>query len=541
MPMPKSSSSISPADGTLADLRALCFLETRQSANRMKRLLREPARLVIYTIVLAYFIFMGFVRSHNARSVHPHLLAEPYASAALFTYATLLAFIAYSGTSGFLGAFASGADAHFLAGSHISQRLVVAWLQIRRSSRAIGRMLFTIVLYALIFYRTGTFSGIGLGILGGTLLATAISAPALKFRIVCGAPVARSIAATCAVIAGVPALILYASLLVPIPGVWHIERFGAGVAFNALLQANPAALAALYGASILLFAVTYAVGRDLYPDLYAASLKMAAFREKSKRGGSAMFVMEHAYEPGNGTIQPYASGRLSGAWSIAWKEWIGFARSPSMKRVFWLGLAGCIGAGIIAGRIVARSGDPYGDAIAMGSMAANMVVIFVAMGSAIALAADLRKPLWWIGGDPLWMRLFAWVCGTSWRLGVCIAAGALTWGLAMHQYAVAGWAVPVSLSAVLYLRSVGLAIYSLFPSSVDQRGPLSIVRALITYMLAAPPIVAAIVAGVLLKSPPAGALLGIALSFVETLALIAFASARIDGRGFAFVEAETAS
>lgn len=533
--MPKSFSSISPGNGAIADLRALWYLESRQNANRMRRLLRDPARLAIYTLVIAYFIFMGLIRSRNGHAVHAHPVGEPYASAALFTYAALLAFIAYSGTSGFLGSFASAADAHFLAGSHISQRFVVAWLQLRRSSRAIGRMLFTIVLYVLIFYRTGTFSGIGLGILGGTLLATAISVPALKLRNVFGVRFARTIAAICAVIAGIPALILFASLLVPISAADTIERIGAGAAFNALLQANPFALGALYGASVLLFGAAYAAGRDLYPDLYAASLKLTAFREKSRRGGSAMFAMDHTYERGNGRAQ----GRgLNGAWSIAWKEWIGFARSPSMKRVFWLGLAGCVAAGIIAGRVVARSSDPLGDAVAIGSMAVNMVVIFVAMGSAIALAADLRKPLWWIGGDPLWLRLFAWVCGTSWRLAVCIGAGVLAWGIAMHQYAVAAAGVPVTIAGVVYLRSVGLAIYSLFPSSVDQRGPLSIVRALITYLLAAPPIVAAIVAAVLLKSPAIGTAAGIALSLLEALALVAFASARITGRGFAFVEAE---
>jgi hypothetical protein len=539
--MLKSSSSTSRDDGVLTDLRALWYLESRQSANRLRRLLRDPARLIIYSVVVAYFVFMAFVRSNRTHAVHMHLVGEPYAGAALFTYVTLLAFIAYSGTSGFLGSFASAADAHFLAGSHIGQRLVVAWLQLRRSSRAIGRMLFTIVLYALIFYRSGTFSGISLAIFGGTLLATAVSVPALKLRNAYGVRFARTFAAALAVIAGAPALVLYASLLVPIPWTSQIESIGAGTAFNALLQANPAALGGLYAASVLLFAITYAVGSDLYPDLYAASLKMAAFREKSKRGGSAMFVMEHAYERVNGSTDSHAfTHRFNGAWSIAWKEWIGFGRSPSMKRVFWLGLAGCVAAGIIAGRMVARSSDPSGDAIAMGTMGANMVVIFVAMGSAIALAADLRKSLWWIGGDPLWMRLLAWVFGTSWRLGVCIAAGAFAWGIAMHQDVIAAAGIPVSLAAVLYLRSVGLAIYSLFPSSVDQRGPLSIIRALITYILAAPPIVAAIVAGVLLKSPPAGAAAGIALSFVETLALIAFASSRIDGRGFAFVEAETA-
>lgn len=538
--MRKSSSSISPVSAFGADLSALWYLEYRQAVNRIRKIVRDPARVVMYAIVIVYFAFMGFVRSQHARAV-PHSIAEPYASAMLFTYAALLSVVAYGAASGILGAFSSSADARFLAGSRISERLVVVWLQLRRSARSIGRMLLSILLYALIFYRSGTFGGIAFALTGGTLLATAIALPALKLRNVAGARTAQSVAGACAAVSILAMVVLFASLMTPIPAAGDIERIGAGAAFNALLQANPIALAALYGVGIAFIALSYAAGKDVYPDLYAASLKVLAFREKSKRGGSAAFAMEHAYERAGDRLASHAAVRgLRGAWSIAWKEWVGFVRSPSMKRVFWLGFVGCIAGGIIAGRAVARSSDPLGDGIALASMAANLIVIFVAMGSAIALANDLRKPLFWIGSDRLAMRLFAWVAGTSWRLAMCIAAGIFAWGLAMQQIGIALAGIPVSIAAVLYLRTVGLAIYSLFPSTVDQRGPLAIVRAFITYIMAAPPIAAAIVTALLLHAPAAGVAIGIAASGLETFALVAFAAARIDGRGFAFAEAETA-
>jgi hypothetical protein len=233
------------------------------------------------------------------------------------------------------------------------------------------------------------------------------------------------------------------------------------------------------------------------------------------------------------------SDTLSGPWTIAWKEWIGFLRSPSMQRIFWLGLFGCAAAGGILGTVVSRSRDPLAETVAFASTAANLVVIFVAMGSAIGLGTDLRKPLWWLGPDPLWQRLFAWAVGTSWRLAACIAAGLLAWSLAMHQGVLAAAGIPLAIAGVLHLRVVGLVIYSLFPSSVDQRGPLAMVRALLTYFLAAPPAVAGIVIGVLFHTVTGGLAAALISSLLETLVLIAFASARIDGRGAAFAQAET--
>jgi hypothetical protein len=468
-----------------------------------------------------------------------NVIPEPYASAVMFAFLTLLGIMAYGAASGIIGAFASAADARFLTGSALSERVVVVWLQLRRSGASIGRMLFTIVLYALIFASSGTLSGIGLATLGGTLIASAEAIPMLKLRALTGARTAQSLAGALTVAGLVPMLIVLSSLLGPSRPAAGIEGWRAGSALNELFNGNHAGLASLFACGFGLIALTYALGSGLYADLYIASLRMSAFREQRKRGAGAIFSIEHKYEPraSNAALRWIFEG-LSGPWTIAWKEWMAFVRSPSLQRAFWFGAAACCACGALFGIVASRSSDPLAESVSFAGVASQMIVIFAAMGSAIGLAADLCKPLWWIGPDPLWSRLFAWTLGTSWRFAACLSAGVIGWALAMHSAAIAIGGVPLAISAVLYLRAVGLALYSLFPSTIDQRGPLAMVRALLTYLLAAPPAVVGLVCGHIFESAAGGVAAGIATSLIETLLLVAFASARIAGRGIAFAQAE---
>ena len=526
----------------MRDLSALGFLEYRQIVNRIRDTARQPGRALVYVLVIAYFIFMGIMRSHGHVAAFPmRTVPEPYATALMLAYVSLLGIVCYGAASGIAGAFSSAADARFLTRSLIPERTVVLWLQLRRSVRSVGRMLFSIVLYTLIFSRSGTFAGIALAIAGGTLVATAAAIPMLKLRAVSGQRFAQTLGAAIATAGILPLTIMLSSLAQPgmEPAARIIERSGLGTAFNALFNGNVLALVALYVFAFAIGALAFAVGTGLYPDLYAASMRVLNFQEKQRRGGAAAFSMEHSYERRRNRGGGIFVDRLRGPWTIAWKEWIAFARSPSMQRIFVLGLIGCAAGGAICGAIASRSHDPLGETIALGTSAINVVIILVAMGSAIGLGNDLRKPLWWMGPDPLWMRLFAWIAGTSWRLTVCLAVGLAAWSIAIHLPVVALAGIPIAIAAVFYLRAVGLALYALFPATIDQRGPLAIVRALVTYAFAAPPLVAGIVVGVIFKSVGGGVFCGIALSVVEALALIAFASARISGRGVAFAQAES--
>lgn len=525
----------------IADLHALSYLEYRQIVNRIRHTLRQPGRALLYLFVIGYFAVVTVARQHGHRAFHVSSIPEPYASILFFAYVTLLGVMMYGAASGIVGAFSSAADARFLSGSPLSERLVVLWLQLRRSAISIARMIFTLVLYALMFSGSGTFSGIGLAVIGGTLLATGTAVPMLKLRRFVGTRTAQSLGGAVAAAGILPMIILLTTLQPrPVTLQWAdaIERLGAGYAFNALFDANPVALMALYAAGAFVIALSFVSGTGLYPDLYASSLRMQAFRERQTRMHAGLTI-EHKYEQRNARVSNPLLDMLRGPWTIVWKEWIAFVRSPSMQRMFYFGLLACAAIGAVFGHVVSSSKNEMEEAVALASVAGNMMLIFVAMGSAIGLSTDISKPLWWMARDPLWVRLFAWTIATSWRLAACLAVGIGVWAFVLHSGILAAAGIPIAIAVVLHLRAVGLMLYSLFPSTIDQRGPLAIVRAFLTYLLAAPPAIAAFI--VLLhdlRHPGMAIATGVACSLIETMLIVAFAGWRIAGQGVAFARAE---
>ncbi len=513
-------------------ISALCYLEWRQLVNRVRSTVHQPGRVLVYLFAAAYFIFAGIVRSKNhAGSAIPHTIPEPYASALMFAFLALLGIVCYGAASGILGAFSSAADARFLTGSLIPPRIVVTWLQLRRCGASMLRMLFSIFLYAFVFTSAGSSKGITLSLIGGTFAVTAAAVPFLKLQSLTGQRFAQSIAGVVAT-AGIVPLILCVSKVIP--------HSIAGNALNSLFGGEPRALLALYLFAAAMVVLAYACANGLYPDLYASSMRMIAFHERQRRGGGAGFSMQHTFERRQDPAGRFIFARLRGAWTIAWKEWIAFVRAPSMQRLFALGLLASAACGAVFGSVSVHSTDAVAQTLSFAAGAGSVLVILIAMSSAIGLGNDLRKPLWWMGRDPLWLRLLAWIAGTSWRFASCLAVCVIAWAVAMRApvFAIAG--VPAGIAIAMYLGAVGLALYSLFPASIDQRGPLAILRAFLTYFLALPPAVAAIVAGFILHSAGAGIAAGILTSFAETLILIAFASWRIAGRGVAFAQAEGA-
>lgn len=526
-----------------SSLGALCYLEGRQIANRVRYAMRQRGRIVLYVLAIGYFIGISVLR-HSGHWSHPFAMRsvpEPYASTLFFAYVTLLGIMMYGAASGIVGAFSSASDARFLSGSPLPEGLVVLWLQLRRCGATVARMLFTIVLYALMFSISGTLSGIGFAVIGGTIFATATAIPMLKFRRVAGMRTAQSAGAAIAAAGILPMVILLTSLRPNAPTQqWAagVERFGGGYALNALLSGQPVALGALYVAAAILVALSYVLGSGLYPELYASSMRVLAFREKQIRANGS-FAIEHRYEQRAAHVSPVFNV-FRGPWTVLWKEWIAFVRSPSMQRVLVFGILASAAVGALFGSVFSsRGGSGVAESAGFASSLAMMGMIFISMGSAIALSSDISKPLWWMGRDSLVVRLFAWCIAMSWRLAACLCAGIGAWAIAQHQPLIAEAGIPLALVGVLHLRVVGLALYSLFPSNIDQRGPLAFVRALLTFVLAAPPAIAALTLLLLQPEHPLLAIAAaVACSLIETFLLIAFAAARIAGQGVAFARAE---
>lgn len=527
----------------MSDFLTLAYLDSHQLLHRAQAIFRQPARAIIYTILIGWFVMMGFLRAHTRAPMLLMAVPEPFASAIMFAFIALLGIIMYGAASGFVGVFSSAADARFLCGSHLSETAVVTWLQLRRCASVVLRTAFAVLFYAVILPagRHVSITGVvGVSVIAATLFTAATAVPVLKLRAAAGTRVAKTFAAAIVAAGLLPLAILLGSLLDPALHGWAagVQRSGAGAAVNALFHGNVAAIGSFYAAAAGMLALSFLTGRDLYPELYASSLRVLAYRQRRRRLPGVL-TGERAYHIGGRTRFAFFEG-AAGAWTIAWKEWIAFVRSPGAMRMFWFGLFGCAAAGAILGAGAKHSPEPLDTAVVMASSISNVAIIFLTIASSFGLAADLRKPLWWMGPDPIWLRLVAWVLSTSWRLTICIAAATITFAATLGIYTIALAAIPIAIAITIYLRSIGLALYALLPSGLDQRGPLAMLRVLLTYLFAAPAIVAAVTTGLLAHSFAAAAVAGIACALAEALLLIFFAAARIQGRGATFAQAEAA-
>jgi hypothetical protein len=123
---------------------------------------------------------------------------------------------------------------------------------------------------------------------------------------------------------------------------------------------------------------------------------------------------------------------------------------------------------------------------------------------------------------------------------MCIAIGIVVFSATLGLSVVAVAGIPIAIAIAIYLRSIGLALYALLPSGLDQRGPLAMLRALLTYLFTLPGIGASVLAALLTHSLAAAVAAGIVVALGEALGLVAFAAARIQGRGATFAQAEAA-
>lgn len=525
-----------------ADISTLWYLQWRQFVNQLRALVRNPGRAVLWVFIALYLAGLGYFKFRTRHLYHvPGTIPAPYGAAAIFGLVCLTAVFCSAAASGTVGAFSGEADARFLAMSKIAEPLIVLWLQVRRFATTLVRYGLLILFYGLLFGNQIAYRGIGLAAVAAVLVIAGLAIPTLKLANRVGVKIVASafngIAVLFGAAAAVTALGPQTPQIAPLAAV--LQRTGAARAFDAIYHANPIALGILFALAACSFAVGWIAGRDLYPELYASSVKAIQFRRRQSRYGGLTRQTE-TYTALAVSDARSAFDRFGGPWTICWKEWLAFSRSPGAKRnaAIWLALS--IAAGIVVGRLGANAHDKAAFSAGIGAGLLNVVIVMIAFFSAIGLAGDLRKPLWWSGNATVFMKLFAWLVGSSWQIALNFTAAMVAWMVAIGDARYAALAPLAMIPCALYLRAIGLALYGLFPSSIDQRGPLAAFRALLTYIGAAPPIACGIVAGLLLHSPIAGAAALIAAAIVEMLLLVWFASTMVLGRGAAFAQAEAA-
>ena len=523
----------------------LAWLEWRQFVNRLRESIRQPARLVVIALGILYIIFLLWVRTlpSSANVMRPAGfrigIPEPFASMVGFAAILLVALTFQLTSAGFIRGFESAADARFTIGSAIPERTAVLWVQLRSCATTVLRAVWAILIYAVLFQRAGTSLGIVLSSVGIFVLSAALPIPLLKLDRATRLPLTQSLAVAFWCAGGIPLALLVVAYFFPMFSAASdpIVRFGAGTVINAMISASARPLLALYGVIASLFVLCYALGTDIYPELYAGSTRAIRLRDRQQR---AAFVqnIERETRVQRDFRAPKFLMAFRGAWTLLWRDVTTFGRSTTLRIGFWAFLLAALIVGAGIGVFAARTSDVYGVSIAIASSLINVYVILVALGSTIALGEDLRKPLFWLCADPLRARLYAWAISTSWRAAIAFSLGILAWSLAAHIYVVAWIGIPTAATVVFLLRAIGLGMYALLPGKADQRGPLAMLRMLLTYALVVPAIVAGTVFGAISHQPVPAFFIALAVAVIESLILIEFAAWRIDGRGAAVAQSE---
>ncbi|MDP9110222.1 MAG: hypothetical protein M3M96_01115 [Candidatus Eremiobacteraeota bacterium] len=524
----------------MSDFSALAYLEVRQGWNRARQTLRQPARLIMYALAIAYFVFLGGIRFWTSGHHHRPMpgVPEPYASAIFFAALLAFALALLSAAAGHVGAFTSLADARFLIGSQLRERNVIVWLQLRASWRMIARLLFLIIFYTILYSSSGSFLGMALSMMGFIAFAASCAIPTMRLQRRFGARIgyALPIAVGSLGLAGLAALgvgLLWPPHSQVATAVIHI---GFGRLVHAMLAGAWLPITGLFLLTLIMGATAYWGAEDLYPELYRGSSRMidlARLRRRNpfgfRREDASKTVISESVD---------GSGGMRGAWSLLWKDWVQFKRLRGGRTSFVAGAFVSMLAGAVCGIIAHRSHDALAISVGLGASVGNVLVILVSMYSSTSLAADIGKPLWWLNVQPLRTRLYVQAAATSWRLALCISFGLIAWAFIISSPLFALAAIPAAVCTVAFLRAIGLALYSLFPSALDQRGPVAMLRVLALYVLLAPPLAAGALTGIFLHTAVLGIGVGLAFALVQALLLVEFAAYRIARSGIAFAQAE---
>jgi hypothetical protein len=303
-----------------------------------------------------------------------------------------------------------------------------------------------------------------------------------------------------------------------LPG-WH-----PGLAFEAVARGDLTPV--LWAILIALIAATIFTlsARDAYPELYALSVQRLEYRARLRRRGA------HDVTPAVGQRTRSAAhvpASLHGALALVWLEGRTWSRSSAPATSALLAvLSLAVGAGLA---LLVRTQEPSAATIAIFGVLANLTIA-VASAAGVRLAADLHRPLFWLGEATLLARLSAWTYASLWRdafFVLLVASGYVALG---GQWPTALALLVVTLSLLILTRAVGVAIFALLPNVLDQRGPAVGLRLVAAYALVTPAMLPAIVVATVTRSLAAGAFTGLLAGVGEAALLLGFAAWRLAGR-----------
>jgi len=517
------------------DFAALAYLEWRSRVNTLRETFRTPARLVMLVLGIVYYAFFLWLRIANARAhASPHGIHEPNATLVFCGILLLMVAPAWTGARGVLKLFASFADARFLICSALREEHVIPFLVLRNNLFSIGRLAMLALLYALIFSTLGGLTGMTFGLLGFFLIGSVLSPFAFRVRVRFGAVVAHSLVVALALVALVPAAAIGAGALwaAAQPLAHWALGLGFGRLLNALFAGNLSALLALYALFIPLALASFVGARDLYPEIFAASyLGMKVVAQRGRGRATALASRTSSKLPRTSLSSAIPSG-MAGAWAILWKDWIGFRRVSGVQWLLAIAIAIGLAVGLSSGYLM-RSSDTSAVGAALLSMALFCEFAVVSLLGTILLESDLGMPLWWISASPLRIRLYVWTVATAWRTMLPLAIGIAAYGIVAGNASIALLAVPGAVLAVLLMRSIGIALYTIFPWNGGAGAISGMLRMLFSALALAAPAIAFAIATALTHDSAAGIVSAAIATLGETMLFLEFAISRIAGNGVA--------
>jgi hypothetical protein len=517
-------------------LRALLYADVRSFVNQFREIRRSPTRAIMWTffaLIVAGFVVLRIVRATRRQGLPVNIFPVVDSTDVIVCGGIMIFGVTLALGSRFAGLFAHPAEARFIIDSPAKPFVATLYVQTREVVRSGGRQGLGL-LYAALFYlpehlgagelvRDLVLLVVAFMAIGATPLARQLLAkPAVPFAIAAGwigiAVAALALAHDAAVAFQPPGPLGVAALALP--------DYHPGAILLATPGVQIATIAALLACTAALFIFVARAARDAYPELYELSMKrfnrVERLRGRFFTSGSAMPATTTVKTPVSGVS--VTGGVPSGVMIFVWRAWTEYQHTHNARSA-GLETALLLGGGYALARLTAFAHPELVISIASPFVT---LLFLLALAKSAALGNELRRPLFWLSDTTLFERLCALAVAQSWRVigwFVLVAIG-LAAGRAPLLAIIA--AAATGPAAVLLAIATGYASYALFPSEVDQRGPLLFVRLLIGYALLAPALVVGVLSGFLLHRAIFGFATGTATALLEAAVLIGFAAWRLD-------------
>jgi Putative ABC exporter len=515
-------------------LGALFYADVRSFVNQLREIRRSPARALMWLLFAALVCALIALRIFNAAhgGMHRPLTGNRSVLDVIASLTIAVLGVALATGDRYAGLFAHPAEARFIIDSPAEPFVATLYVQTRQIVRGGARQAIGLLYFAVVY-------------LPATLPASALVRDlvllCVALAFIAAVPLARQLlpprliplAATAGVACIVAALLVLArvgaeTIFGRVPGADALASRLPPWQPGDILIAGPreglTAIALLLLATAVLFAYVAYRARDAYPELYELSMKRFARTERlrSRPFGWAVRAPQSAVRPVR--LESTAHGAPAGVAIFIWRAWTEYRRTNSARSTSIETALALIGGYAVA--LLVRLIDTE-TLIAVASPLVNIVFILAVMRST-SLAAELRRPLFWLSDATLFEGLCALGVAQGWRLiGWCALAGiGLAAGGAGLPTVVA--ALVLGPSTILLAGAIGYASYALLPNDIDQRGPLLFVRLLLGYALIVPPVAAGLAFGLLEHTVTPALLVAGATTLLEAAVLAGFAAWRLD-------------